>query len=520
MKRKIFFGLLLPLLLGTNCVPPASGFWSFELVVIGPGIVEGSESGEYEHEKILSFTAIPDEDCQFDGWFFDDLLLSLDLTYSFPIIVNATLTAKFSEIEVVIPPDPPSPPELIYERSYGHVYHQTDFIATGGSKTINGVEWLQGSLNGAHLGGADKGVQLGSKNHPLRIPMTLSTTFPSEVIITGVSFNWCVANGGNADATIAFGEYSETIKTRSTISEDYVSEEGLAIPASSLSFTLQQHGSAAIYFYSLYFNIIIPEGIEYEISHDVFEAKEIVPGVNGIPAINYQPIAIDDYYAGVNITATGETLRTALRSKLQNMTKVSYGNAQTMLQYADENITEKGWLYGMWDGDKIFARWDSGSTWQREHVWACAAMKPPTGEHRPSESTRNHTSDLHNLRVACPSTNGNHGNSYLDLTTVLGTSFFPNASNPGSSHANSGDHRGDAARIFFYQYTHYDWLKLSDTPWENPDVTMGKLSLLKEWHEADPVDAFEIQRNNRIYAYQGNRNPFIDHPEIALNLFN
>jgi len=46
--------------------------------------------------------------------------------------------------------------------------------------------------------------------------------------------------------------------------------------------------------------------------------------------------------------------------------------------------------------------------------------------------------------------------------------------------------------------------------------THGKLSTLLIWHEADPVDNKERIRNNLIYdKYQGNRNPFIDHPEFA-----
>ena len=42
---------------------------------------------------------------------------------------------------------------------------------------------------------------------------------------------------------------------------------------------------------------------------------------------------------------------------------------------------------------------------------------------------------------------------------------------------------------------------------------MGRLSVLLEWNEEDPVDAFEEQWNSRIYEYQGNRNPFIDPPD-------
>ena len=44
---------------------------------------------------------------------------------------------------------------------------------------------------------------------------------------------------------------------------------------------------------------------------------------------------------------------------------------------------------------------------------------------------------------------------------------------------------------------------------------MGLLSTLLAWHQADPPDAAERERNEVIYSFQGNRNPFIDHPEWA-----
>ena len=48
-----------------------------------------------------------------------------------------------------------------------------------------------------------------------------------------------------------------------------------------------------------------------------------------------------------------------------------------------------------------------------------------------------------------------------------------------------------------------------------PAPEHGRLSTLLAWHEQDPPDAFEINRNNVVYSYQGNRNPFIDHPEFV-----
>ena len=48
---------------------------------------------------------------------------------------------------------------------------------------------------------------------------------------------------------------------------------------------------------------------------------------------------------------------------------------------------------------------------------------------------------------------------------------------------------------------------------------MGRLSVLLQWHLADPVDAAELARNDVIESFQGNRNPFVDHPEWVACVF-
>ena len=117
------------------------------------------------------------------------------------------------------------------------------------------------------------------------------------------------------------------------------------------------------------------------------------------------------------------------------------------------------------------------------------------------------------------SSNGDHGNKFYDETNTEIT-FFPNISGtPNAAHLYQGHFRGDVARILFYMATRYDFLSLNDDLDVAQDTTMGKLSVLLKWNEEDPVDKFEIQRNNRIYEYQGNRNPYIDHPEIVSKIF-
>lgn len=65
-------------------------------------------------------------------------------------------------------------------------------------------------------------------------------------------------------------------------------------------------------------------------------------------------------------------------------------------------------------------------------------------------------------------------------------------------------HKGNVARALFYFSVRY-----------NMRIDATQEEVLKEWNQLDPVDANEMQRNDEIEKLQGNRNPFIDQPEIA-----
>jgi len=92
--------------------------------------------------------------------------------------------------------------------------------------------------------------------------------------------------------------------------------------------------------------------------------------------------------------------------------------------------------------------------------------------------------------------------------------------------------RGDAARAIFYMDVRYEGdageaqLSLTNTQSDINDALatqkawlsgavafMGLQDTLIEWHEDDPVDEMERRRNSVVFLFQGNRNPFIDHPE-------
>ena len=86
--------------------------------------------------------------------------------------------------------------------------------------------------------------------------------------------------------------------------------------------------------------------------------------------------------------------------------------------------------------------------------------------------------------------------------------------------------KGDIARMLFYVATRYE----DQIPnWNNTDMLDGSgdkvftdwfLQILLNWVTQDPVSQREIDRNNAIYNYQGNRNPFIDHPEWVNAIWN
>lgn len=89
--------------------------------------------------------------------------------------------------------------------------------------------------------------------------------------------------------------------------------------------------------------------------------------------------------------------------------------------------------------------------------------------------------------------------------------------------------KGDFARAYFYMATRYEDVIVSNDWYGNSEETTGALvdesgdqvyqswfiEMLLYWNELDPVSVEEIGRNNAAETYQGNRNPFIDHPDFA-----
>ena len=84
--------------------------------------------------------------------------------------------------------------------------------------------------------------------------------------------------------------------------------------------------------------------------------------------------------------------------------------------------------------------------------------------------------------------------------------------------------KGDFARIIFYFATRYENIisTVSFPMFGNsayPGISSWSLPMLLQWHTNDPVSEKEIDRNNAAYSFQGNRNPFIDHPEYINSIW-
>lgn len=100
----------------------------------------------------------------------------------------------------------------------------------------------------------------------------------------------------------------------------------------------------------------------------------------------------------------------------------------------------------------------------------------------------------------------------------LGKSTFPGYS--GTVFEPVDEYKGDFARTYFYMAACYNdristWQSDMLARNDYPCYSSWAVELLMKWHRQDPVSKKERDRNDAVYAYQGNRNPFIDHPELA-----
>ena len=155
--------------------------------------------------------------------------------------------------------------------------------------------------------------------------------------------------------------------------------------------------------------------------------------------------------------------------------------------------------------------------WNREHVWAKS--------HGDFGTATGPGTDVHHLRPEDVTVNSTRSNKDFDNGGTA-VSQCPDCWSDADSFEPRDAVKGDVARMILYMAIRYE----GDDGWPNLEPNqstangtapyIGKLSVLLAWNAADPPDAFEMRRNDRIYTqWQHNRNPFIDHPEWATAIF-
>ena len=232
-----------------------------------------------------------------------------------------------------------------------------------------------------------------------------------------------------------------------------------------------------------------------------------------------------EYYTSVDGKKGGASLKTALHNLIKDHKQISYGSGESSTWgafYTTDAVVENGQrrVLDMYSNEKRYFS-SKGS-----------AISGMNIEHSVAKSwwggTKNNAyCDIHHLNPSDQNANSRKSNYPLgELTSVSwdnGVTFVGKAMIDGTSqnaYEPCDEYKGDFARVFMYMFTCYQDLTWKYT-WMNyekstyPTLKPWAVELLLKWHKQDPVSEKEVNRNNAVYAVQGNRNPYVDYPQLA-----
>ncbi len=173
----------------------------------------------------------------------------------------------------------------------------------------------------------------------------------------------------------------------------------------------------------------------------------------------------------------------------------SYDATKSLFKYTDCQ-NSGGEISSFYSGTAIGPSWDG--TWNREHTW-------PNSKGDAAGSGEN---DIMMLRPTASSENSSRGNKAYGESSSF---YDPNEESDGEYNLH-----GDVARIMLFTYTRWG---CTNTMWGSSGV-MESLDVLLKWMEEDPVDTWELGRNDAVESITGTRNVYVDYPELAFLLFN
>lgn len=241
--------------------------------------------------------------------------------------------------------------------------------------------------------------------------------------------------------------------------------------------------------------------------------------------LNAQP---QGYYNGTE-GLTGNALKTRLHNIIKNDDHTSYSGLWSSYYQTDKR---PGTNY-VWDiysdvpngtppynftlgSDQCGSYSSEGDCYNREHLWAQSWTGNDSDE----------KTDLHHVYPTDGYVNNRRGNyAFGEVSNASWTSRNGGKLGNNTVSGYNGtvfepidEYKGDIARALMYVSVRY---YQEDSSWGNSDMTIKSvikdwaLEMLLRWHEQDPVDDKEINRNNAVYQIQRNRNPFVDYPEFA-----
>lgn len=282
-----------------------------------------------------------------------------------------------------------------------------------------------------------------------------------------------------------------------------------------------------IYFLPVLFGVLffVNNSVAQTVTSEMNSTTLVAQGDNNLLA----PQA--DYYANA-YKLTGTALRLALHNIIYTHTDKSYAGLWTGYKTTDLKPNGKIWdMYSDIPGgtppyeftystDQCGSYSGEGSCYNREHTWCDSWL----GESAPQRT------DIHHIFPTDGYVNNRRSNycfgtvSSPTWTSKNGSKLGPNTY-PGFSGTVFeviDAYKGDIARAGFYMSTCYytsDASFSSSSGTSKAELLTWYSNLFYDWHMLDTVSAKERARNDAAYAYQGNRNPFVDHPEFAAEIW-
>ncbi len=242
--------------------------------------------------------------------------------------------------------------------------------------------------------------------------------------------------------------------------------------------------------------------------------------------------SLTEYYQNFNFELTGESLKTELFNKISSHTSLGYSGVTGTAVYSKTDVREDGKIWDIYSNTTSFSPSEpygnyskEGDSYNREHII-------PQSLFSKKEPMR---SDVFHLYPTDGYVNNRRGNlphaevgsiSYSSNNnfTIVGTSSTSGVS--GNVCEPNDIYKGDIARTYFYFVTAYQdkvssfktYAAFSNDSY--PSLSKWAINLYLKWAKEDPVSEKEIKRNEAIYQLQGNRNPFIDYPDLAQRVWN